>query len=96
MLSLTSMLFCVSGITTGNETVSFSDVLGAYLDICGTIISSLNCYPRSLLNKVLVLVIIEVLIICSNGYEKLVLHATPYHIERETVNGFPFTTKGVL
>ena len=45
MLSLSSVLFCVSEITTGNETGSPSDVLGDSLDLCGTIIARSNWSP---------------------------------------------------
>ena len=41
-MPLSSVLFCVYGIVTGNENISPSDVLGAFLDICVTIVSSLN------------------------------------------------------
>ena len=51
LMPLSYMLFCVSWIMTGNETGSPIDFLGAYLDICGTITSSLNYSPRSPLNK---------------------------------------------
>ena len=51
MLPLTSVLFCVYRIVTGNETGIASDALGDSLYICGTIISILNWYPISPLNK---------------------------------------------
>ena len=51
MLPLTSVLFLVYGITIDNETVSSSDVFIASLDLCETIISSLNCSPKIPLNK---------------------------------------------
>ena len=51
-----------SGITTGNETGSPLDVLGAFLDLFGIITSSLKASFRILLNKELFLVIIEALI----------------------------------
>ena len=50
-------------IDTGNETRSSSDVLGASLALCVTIISSLNCYPRSPLTREFFSVIVESLII---------------------------------
>ena len=82
---------------TGSETGSPYDVLGASLDIFVTIISILNCSSIIPLTKdLLLLVIIEALIVCSNGHENIVLHATPSPRVRETVNGFPFTTKGLL
>ena len=96
MLPLTSVSFCVSRIMTSNETGSPSGVLGDSLDICGTIVSSMNWSPRSSLIKELFLVIIEALIVCSNGYEKMVLHATPSPRDRYTVTGCPFTTKVFL
>ena len=58
MLPLTSVLFCVSGITTVNETGIPADVLGANLALCATILYSLNCSTRSPLIKELLLVII--------------------------------------
>ena len=58
MLPLSSVLFCISGVDTYNETGSPSDFLGASLDIFVTIISSLTFYPTSPLTKVLFLVII--------------------------------------
>ena len=88
MLPLTSVLFCVSGITIGNETGIPSDVLGASLDLCGTIISSLNCSTRLQLTNVLFSAIIEALIVCRNGHENMLLHDTPYPRLRETVTGF--------
>ena len=51
MLHLSSMLFLKSGIVTGNETGSPSDVLGDSLALCGTIIYSLSFYPRGTPNK---------------------------------------------
>ena len=89
-LPLSSVLFCVSGIVTGNETVSPSDCLGASLDIFQTIISRLNCSPMIPLTKAFLLVIIEVLVVCSNGHENMVLHATPSPKVKETVTGCPF------
>ena len=76
ILPLSYMLFCVSRIVTGKKTGSSSDILGACLVICGTIISRLNCYPRTPLTKALFLVIIEAWIVHSNGHEKMVLNAT--------------------
>ena len=58
ILPLSCVLFFVSGIETGNETGSTYDVLGASLDICGTIITSLNWSTRSKLTKELFKVII--------------------------------------
>ena len=96
MLTLSSVLFCIYGIATGNETGIPSDVLGDPLALCETIISSLNCSPRSPLTKMFFLVIIEALIIYTNDHENMVLHATPSSMERETVTSCLFTTKGVL
>ena len=70
MLSLSSILFCVCGIVTGNETGFPSISLIASLDLCGTIISRLNFPPRSPLTKSLSLVIIYALIVCRNVREK--------------------------
>ena len=67
MLSLSYILFCVSGIATGNENGIPYDVLGSYLDICGTTISILNCYPRIPLIKALFLVIFEAWIIIARS-----------------------------
>ena len=88
---LTSMLCYVSEIVTVNETVSDYDDLGAYLDLCGSIISILNCSPRSSLTKVFVLVIIESFIVYRNGHEKMVLQVTPSPRARETVTDCTFT-----
>ena len=96
ILPLSYILCCVSGIATDNEIGSTSSVLGEYLVFFGTIISSLNFSPRSLLTKVLLSVIIEVLIICSNVHENMVLHSTPSPRTRKTVTGCSFNTKGVL
>ena len=63
MLPLTSLLFCVSGIATNNETGIPSGVLGASLILCGSIISSLNCSPSIRPNDALFLVIIDTLIV---------------------------------
>ena len=90
------MLYCFTWTETGNETGSTSDVLGAYLDICGTIISNLNLSPRSTLTKVLFLVMIEALIVCSNDHENMVLHSTTSPRAKETINSFTFTTQGFL
>ena len=96
LLPLTFMLSCFSWITTGKESGSPYDVLGASLALCGTIISSLNWSPRCLLTKLLLLVIIEALIVFRNGQKNMVLHATPSPRAWETATGFPFTTRGVL
>ena len=93
MIPLSSVLFLASGIATGNETVSPSDVLGASLDLCGTIISSFNFSHSSPLTKALLSAIIEALIFFRNGHEKIVLHATPSPRDRETFTGCPFNTK---
>ena len=90
------MLSFFTWTENGNETGSPSDVLGASLAICGTIISSLNCYNRIPLTKALFLVMIEALIFFRNGHENMVFHATPSPRARETVTGFSFTTKGVF
>ena len=68
-MSLFSVLFCVSGIMNGNETGILSDVLGASLDLCVTIVYRLNFYLGSPLIKFFFLVIIEVLIVFINGHE---------------------------
>ena len=96
IIPLSSVLFCVSGITTSNGTVSTSDVLGYYLALCGTIIYIFNFSPGSPLTKALLLVIIESLIIFRNGHENMVLHANNYPRAKETVTGCAFTTKGTL
>ena len=46
MIPIASILFAVSGIETGNDTGSLSDVLGDSLTLCGNIMSCLNCSPR--------------------------------------------------
>ena len=46
MLPLSSVIFCVSGIATGSKTGSFSDVLGDYVDNCGTTIYISSFSPR--------------------------------------------------
>ena len=96
IMPLTSVLFCVYGITTGNESVSPSGVWGASLSLCGTIIFRLNFYPRSPLIKLLFLVIIGTLFFCRNGHENMVLHATPYPRSMDTVTVCPLTTKGAF
>ena len=96
LLTLSFMLSFFTWIKTGNETGSPYDAMFDSLDLCVTIIYSLNCSPRSPLTKVLFSVMIEALIFCSNGQQNMVLHATPYPRERETVTGFPFIKKGVL
>ena len=95
-MPLYSVLFFASWIVTGNETVSSSDVLGAYLDIFWIIIYILNFSPSGPLTKEFFFVIIEALIICCAIHEKIVLYATPYTRAMETVTGFPFSKKGVL
>ena len=87
------MLSCFPWIEDGNENISPSNVLVASLDICGTIISGLNCSPGIPLTRALFSVTIETLIVCMNGHENVVLHATPSPRERETVTGFKFTAK---
>ena len=77
MIPMTSVLFFISGIANGNANGSPYDVLGASLDLCGTTISILNCYPRNKMTKELFLVIIEALIVCRNGHKKMVFNATP-------------------
>ena len=81
---------------TDNETGISSNVLGDLLAICGTNISIINYSTRSPLTKALFLVIVEPLIVCRKGHENMVLYATPSPRARETVTGFPFTTKVVL
>ena len=68
MLRLSYVLFLVSGIVTGDETSSSSDTFGTSLALSGTSISILNWYTRITLSKELLLVIIEDLIVCSNGH----------------------------
>ena len=92
---LSSMLSCFTWTKTGNETGSPYNVLGDFLDLCETIIPTLNCYPRSPLTKTLFLVMIEALIVFRNGHKNMVLHAIPYTRARGAVTGCPFTTKGV-
>ena len=53
-----SVLFCVTGIATGNGNDTPSYVFVASLYLCGTTISILNCYPRIPPTKALFLVII--------------------------------------
>ena len=96
MLPLTSVLFCVSRVVTGNDTGSPSDVLGDYLALYVTIVSILNCSPRSTLTKAFYLVIIEDLIFCKNCHKNMVLQVTPFPRAKETVTGCPFTSKGFL
>ena len=96
LLILSFIFYCFPWIETGNETGSPSDVLGDPLTLCGTIISSLKCSPRSPLTKEFLSVTIEDLIVCRNGHENMVLHANPSNRARETVTGFSFTTKGFL
>ena len=67
-MTLSFLFSCFPCIETGNETGSPSDVLSASLALCGTIISRLNCYPIIPLTKVLLLIIIEPSIFCSNGH----------------------------
>ena len=90
------MLSCVYWISAGNETGIPSDILGAYLDLCETIIYRLNFSPMIPLMKSLLLVIIKDLTVCSNDHENMVLNANPYSRARETVTGFKCTTKGFL
>ena len=94
--TLSFVLSCAYWIANGNLTVSNSDVLGASLAICGTIIYILNCSPSSALTKKFFSVIIEALIVCRNGHENMVLHATPSPRARDNVTGFLFTTKVFL
>ena len=68
LLLLSFMFSCFSLIENDKKTGSLSDVLGSSLDLCWTIISSLNCYPRRPLTKALFLVMIEALIVCMNGH----------------------------
>ena len=77
-MNVSSILFCVSVIVTSSETGSPSDDLGYPLSLFGTIISILNCYPKSPLNKSLLLVIIEVLIFCNKGHEKCGVSCHPF------------------
>ena len=96
MLPLSSVLFCVSGIVAGNETGTPSDVFGACLSLFGTIVFSLNCYPRIPLTKVLFWVITEFLVFCSNVHENMVLHATPYTSSRDTDTSCVFYMKVII
>ena len=96
LMPLSFMFSVFHCIDTGTETGSPSDVLGASLDLCGTIISSINCSPRNPLTKTFFLVVIEALIVWINGHESIVLNATSYLILRDNVTIFMFTTEGVL
>ena len=90
------MFYCFPWIDNGNETKSPFDLLGSSSALYGTIISSLNDYPRSKLTKALLLVMIEASIVYRNCHENMVFHATPSAIAKDTVTGFPFNTKTVL
>ena len=94
--TLSFVLSCAYWIANGNLTVSNSDVLGASLAICGTIIYILNCSPSSALTKKFFSVIIEALIVCRNGHENIVFRYTPSTRLKETIAGCPFSTNGVL
>ena len=96
LLPLSFMFSCFTWIETGNENGSPSDVLGVYLDLCGTIIYRLNWNTRSPVTKALLLVMIEYLVVCRDVHENMVLHGIPSPRASETVIGFIFTTKGVL
>ena len=84
--------FFFSWIATGNENGSPYYGFDS-LDLCETIISRFNCYPRSPLAKSLFSVNIESLVICMNYHKKNVLHANPSPRARNTVTGCAFTTK---
>ena len=96
MLNLSSLLFCVSGIMNVSETVSPYDAFGYSLTLSGTIISILNFYPKIPHTTEWLLFIIELLYFFMNGHGNMVMHATPYPREMDTVTGCLFTTKGVL
>ena len=96
LLPLSLMLSCFPCIDNFNETGSPSDFLVASLDLCGTIISSLNCFTRNPLTKAFFSVMFETLIVCRYGHKNMVLHATPSPRSRGTVTGFLFNTKGFL
>ena len=96
LLLLYFVLYFFPWIENGNETGIPSDVLVYSLSLCGTIISSLKCSPRSPITKALFSVTIEALIVYINGHKTMMLYATPSPREREIVTGFPFTTKGFL
>ena len=96
ILTLTSVLFCISEIVTGNETCIPYDVLVHSFDICGTTISSLKFSPSIPLTEALFLVNISALIVCSKVHEKMVFCVTPFCRARETVTGCLFTTEGFL
>ena len=94
IIALSSMLFYA--IAPGNETGINSDVLGASLFLCGTIISSLNCYPRSPLTKTLFSFIIGFIFVCRDGHEKMMLYVAPSPRVRETFTACAFDTNGFL
>ena len=96
ILPLTSVLFCVSDIANGNETGSPYAFLGDSLDLRGTIIYRSNFSPMSPLTKALLLFIIGELFVFRKSHKKMVLHASPSPIAKETITGCPFTTKGFL
>ena len=96
IMTLTSVLFCVYGIVTGNGTGSTSGVLGTSFALCVTIIYRLNFSPQIPLTKALLLVIIEALFDCRNGHDNMVLKAEPSLRARETLTGCQFTTKRFL
>ena len=48
------------------------------------------------MTNALLSLIFEALIVCSNGSENMVFHATPYTMLSYTVTGCVFTIKGVV
>ena len=93
MLSLSFILFCFSGIVTGNETGSPSDALDTLLDIRETINSILNCALRNPVTKVLFSFIVEVLVVCRNFHKKMLFYAIPSPRVKETITGCLFSKK---
>ena len=91
MLPLSYVLFCVSGIVTGNQNRSPYDVLGSSLDVCGTNISRLNFSPMSPLIKSFLFAIHEALIFFRKVHENMVLYATPSHGDMYTIAGCSFS-----
>ena len=100
MPSVPPILFGISiiylGIVTGNETSISYDILGDSLDLYCTTTPILIFSPKVLLTNVLLSVNIEALIISINGHENIVLHATTFTRENDTVIVGVCTKKEVL
>ena len=97
MMTTTSVLFCVSGIVTGNETSSTFDFFGASLFFLLHHHLQLEALSQYSTDYGIVIGNYWSLIVFSGtAFENMVLHATHYCRARETVTGFPFTTKWVL